>query len=359
MFPAVFFLLPLVLSAVIAAAFGAPRLGGEFFVLIAISQTLLLGTVYFSATGLPGQARTGASLLQHARYGFFGLLWGSSMPGLVFLAQAIPSRFEDLDRNRIIVGILLAVATIAGWFRAGVLVRERASRPGIETRKRDHRSSVRNAQDWKRFGALPYLGLRVASIALAMMFGILLFTALLLGNFFRSDLGGNSLGNAHVGMFVVFASFATALQLLNQLRTLRAMPIKTSTLTHWLLFCPLALAICLWLMAQTVFTLLDGSPIHWQNLLATVLGVAFVGLCVPFSLRYGLRSFVVVVMIAVGTSVMISSQFGRISGNHWAWLLVGICVFLAAEWWATYRLLGSPHPWRAGALKWQGMGRRM
>ena len=47
------------------------------------------------------------------------------------------------------------------------------------------------------------------------------------------------------------------------------------------------------------------------------------------------------------------------SGNHRAWSLAGLAVVLLGVWWSTYRLLGTPHPWRAGAMKGLAAGRRM
>ena len=357
-FPVVLFLIALLLSTGIGAAFGARRLTAEFFFLIAICQTLFLGTSYFALTGMPGQPGTGASIWQRVQDTFFGIIWGLSIPATLFLSQAIPRHFADLGRGRIIAGILMAVATVAAWFRADVLVRKRAARPGTGVRKTENLSPARSASQWQRFGAMPYLCLRFGSLALATIMTILLVERFAVGwltshptNFIKSQ----------SGMMVVMTVLITLCNLLAQLRVLRTMPIRTSALTHWLIFYPLGIAMIAWLLAQLAFSRLDGAPVEWQLLRNSVFGVVSMTILLPLMLRFGFRVWTLLPVLMFSTIIASSGHLlvSGFSAIHWGWLLAGITIFLVVLWWISYRLLGTRHPWRANAMKGLMAARRM
>ncbi|MEY3898296.1 MAG: hypothetical protein RLZZ214_3817, partial [Verrucomicrobiota bacterium] len=182
-FPVALFLIPLLLGSLIGAAFGAPHLTAEFLLLTAVSQTLFLGILFFALTGVPGHPRSGATLRQRVIDGVFAIIWGGSMSGIMLLSMATPRHFADLDRGRMIAGILLAVATVAGWFRADTLVRNRAARPGNGVRKTEELSPARNSREWQRFGAMPFLCLRFGSLTLSLIMVILLIERFAMGWF--------------------------------------------------------------------------------------------------------------------------------------------------------------------------------
>lgn len=355
-FSAVFFLAALLLAAAIGTVFHAPRLSAELLLLLAIGQTLLLGMFYFALTGIPGQPRTGATFAQHARDAFFGAIWGLSIPASMFLFQAIPGRFADFGRGQIAAGILLAAGAVIGWFRADVLVRERAARPGSGVRNPGKLPQAASVDRWRRFGALPYLCKHFGTLSLVTMLGILLFNRIWMG-FLQSDpKNGFHFMDSQIGFFVVLSVFMSVTQLLSQLRVLRTLPIRTSTLTHLLFFWPLAVGMMVGLLALAMLSLLDGAPINWKILGYSMFGVGFMELVLPLTLRYGLRPWVVmpVVMLASMGSIFASEM-----GIHWPWPLAGACAFLAVIWWSTYWLLGTPHPWRAGAMRWQVLAKRI
>lgn len=359
--PVALFLIPLLLGALIGAAFDAPHLTTEFLLLAAISQTLCLGVLFFALTGVPGQPRPGATLRQRVVDMVYGIIWGGSMSGIMLFSLATPRHFSDLDRGRIIAGILLAAATIAGWFRADILVRNRAARPGTGVRKTENLSSARSTSEWKRFGAMPFLCLRFGSLTLAIIMAILLFERFALEWFTAGTKHQIISGKSQIGMMVVMTVFMTLCNLLGQLRVLRTVPIQTSSLTHLLVFWPLGLATIAWLLVQLACSRLDGAPIEWHLLGQSLVGAASMTILLPLILRFGLRVWVIlpVMMFASVTSSAGRFLVGGISEIHRGWWLPATGIFLVAVWCISYRLLGTPHPWRANAMKGLMAARRM
>ena len=276
-FPVVLFLIPLLLGALIGASFAAPHLTAEFLLMTAISQTLGLGVLFFTLTGVPGQPRPGATLWQRGVDIVYGMIWGGSMSGIMFLSMATPLHFADFDRGGLIAGLLLAVATVAGWFRADILVRNRTARP--ETAARNP-SPVLRVGEWKRFGAMPFLALRQGSLTLSLIITILLI--------------------------------------------------------QWF-------------------------AIEWHRFGQSLVGAVFMAILLPLTLRFGLKVWIIfpVMMFASLISSAGPFLFGGISEIHSGWWAAASVTVLAAVWWISYRLLGTPHPWRANAMKGLTAARRM
>ncbi|MBC8126418.1 MAG: hypothetical protein H8M99_04625 [Gloeobacteraceae cyanobacterium ES-bin-144] len=360
-FPALLFLVPLLLGALIGAVFGAPFLNAEFLLLIAIGQTLCLGVIFFALTGIPGQPRTNATLWQRTRDLFFGMLWGLSIPAFMFFSLITPHHFADLEKEPIIVGVLLIVATAAGWMRADVLVRERAARSGNGDRKINNILPERNSGEWKRFGAMPYFCLRFGTTTIFMFLAMLLINWIFLTEFASTAKHGASIVKSQSMMFVAMSAFVSFFQLLNQLRVLRAMPIRTSTLTHWLIFWPLGLSTVLAAFVQLIFWLIDRSPINGSWLQDAAFSVGLLTILLPLTLRFGLKLWtMVLMMILFGITTAIiplskSVDLDRYSFGLW----VGFAIILACVWWCSFQLLATSHPWRAGMMKRMTMGERM
>ncbi len=360
-FPVILFLIALLLGAVIGLVFGARYLTTEFFFLTAISQTLFLGVLYFILTGLPGQSKTGASIWQHFKNFVFNLLWGLSLPATIFVALTTPRHFEDLARGQVIAGMLMAVVSIVAWYRAGVLVREQATRPESGVGKAEKRSPTLSAREWQRFGAMPYFCLRFGFLTLALMMAILLIQRFASGWITSSTTSQMGFVKSQIGMMAIMSVFVTLSNLLGQLRALRTMPIRTSALAHWLTFWPLILPMILWLLAHLVLSWLDGTPVEWHLLRNSVLGVVSMGILMPLTLRFGLRVWAILPVMTFAAFIasaghLLVSGFSEI---HWAWLLAGLAPVLIATWCSTYWLLGTPHPWRANAMKGLMAARRM
>lgn len=357
-FPVVLFLIPLLLGAVIGAAFGAPHFTAEFLLLVAISQTLSLGILFFALTGVPGQPRPGATLWQRMVDIIYGLLWGGSMSSIMLFSMATPRHFADLDRGRMIAGILLTVATIAGWFRADTLVRNRATRPGTVVRSP---SPARREREWARFGAMPFLGLRFGSLILSLIMAILLIQWFAMGWFFSGTKHQAMLVKSQIGMMSVMSVFMMLCNLLGQLRVLRTMPIRTRVLAHWLVFWPLGLAMSVWLLAQTVFSLLNGAPAEWSLFGPSLVGAASMTILLPLTLRFGLKVWAILPVMMFATFISSAGRFimDDFSKIHGGWWVAASVIFLLAIWWSTFLLLGTPHPWRANAMKGLMAARRL
>ena len=322
--------------------------------LVAISQTLTLGILYFALTGMPGQPRTGASLWQRAQDVFFGLIWGLSMPAFIFISMAVPRHFADLDRAQIIAGLLLAVATVAGWFRTDILVRNRAARPGTALR---NPSPVRRVGEWKRFGAMPFLALRQGSLMLSMIMAILLIEWFATEWVISGAKPQTTFVKSQIGLMAMMTGFVVLCNLLGQLRVLRTMPIRTRVLTHWLVFWPLGLAMIVWLMPQLALSLFTDTSIEWHRFGQSLVGAAFMAILLPLALRFGLKLWTILFASVISSAG--SFLFGGISEIHGGWWAAAFVTVLAAVWWISYRLLGTPHPWRANAMKVLTPARRM
>ena len=93
----------------------------------------------------------------------------------------------------------------------------------------------------------------------------------------------------------------------------------------------------------------------------SVLGAGCLTILLPLALRFGWRLWTTIpaMMFAAILSSLAPFLWDGFVKTHWPWLLAGLAVFLLGVWWATYRLLGTPHPWRAGAMKGLAAGRRM
>ena len=360
-FPVALFLIPLLLGALIGAAFGAPLPHRGVLFPNRHQPDLVFGHSPFRAHGSAGATEIGCHIRQRLQDVIFGLIWGGSMPATLFLSQAIPRHFADLDRGRIIAGILLAVATVAGWFRADTLVRNRAARPGTGVRKTENLSPARNAREWKRFGAMPYLCLRFGSLTLALIMVILLIERFAMGWFTSGTKHQIISVKSQIGMMVVMTVFITLCNLLSQLRVLRTMPIRTSALTHLLVFWPLGLATIVWLLAQLAFSLLDGAPIEWHLLGQSLAGAVSMTILLPLTLRFGLKVWAILPVMMFASLISSAGRFllGGFSEIHRGWWVAAFVTFLTAVWWISYRLLGTPYPWRANAMKGLMAARRM
>jgi hypothetical protein len=260
-----------------------------------------------------------------------------------------------------IAAILLGVGTITGWFRADILVRNRTARPGTGSRRSEKLSPAQNERERKRVGAMTFFCLRFGLLALTIIMTILLIQWFAMG-LFNSGLKLLIIsGKSQIGLMTMLTVFMMHCSLLGQLRVLRTVPIKTSALTNWLLFWPLGLAMITWLMAQLLFSLLNGSPIEWNFFGQTMIGAISMAILLPLTLRFGLKVWAIlpVMMFAAIASSAGRFMLGGLSEVPASGWIIGSVVFLVGIWWITYRLLGSHYPWRANAMKGLVAARRM
>ncbi|MEY4570783.1 MAG: hypothetical protein RLZZ398_2222 [Verrucomicrobiota bacterium] len=104
-------------------------------------------------------------------------------------------------------------------------------------------------------------------------------------------------------------------------------------------------------------SLLDGAPIEWHLLGQSLVGAAFMAILLPLALRFGLKLWTILFASVISSAG--SFLFGGISEIHNGWWAATSVTVLATVWWISYRLLGTPHPWRANAMKGLTPARRM
>ena len=92
-------------------------------------------------------------------------------------------------------------------------------------------------------------------------------------------------------LIMIYATLGSYTQCSGQLRLLRTMPLRISTLTHWLVFWPLGLAMMLGLLAQGASLLLDGTLIHWQLLCQVMFSASILTFALPLTLRFGSQTW--------------------------------------------------------------------
>ncbi len=349
-FPLIFFMVALLLSTMIGAAFGASYLTMEFFLLIAISQTLSLGFCFYAMTGFSGPSLKGGTLWLRIQDIFFVVLCYLSLPAVIYLSYAFSRNFTDLNGIKIATLTLLAVASVAGWFRADLLVYGRTFRAKSNRRKAKKESAAQTMKSWNRFGALPYLFARDTWRTLAII--ICFMISLEIIDMWCDPFASNSRPSSEVPNFVIVILAAGMVNndCSKQLRILRTMPLSTSVLTNLLVFWPLGLAIFAWLIAQLFHSSLNVVPIDWKSFSQSLAIVTIVLIQLPLTLRLGQLG----AMIFFGTifaSTMILPVGSWLLGDDSAnspWLFTLTCILLPTIWCSTYRLLGTPHPWRAG-----------
>lgn len=357
--PALAGLVILGISAVIAVGFHAPfwNLGG--FAIIAFTQTVILGMLLFMLTGFPAQAGPGDSVGRRIGNACFGVVWGFSYPAIIFFSQDIPRKWAEVSPPHIAVGLLLGAATVAGFLRVDQLVIRRMARAGTGIPRRVKTGMQPGACGG--FGALPYLLLRSGTFLLAMVVLMLAFNWVFLTLLRVSSRSTPS--TVSITFFIPFISLFTAQYLSSQLRVLRTLPLGRDALTHLLVLWPLVLvAISLaagGLINRVFFGTPFGTGANWIIPLTTAI---LTGLMLPLILRFGMRYWTIFAIIF--PAMFISSLLGgplmklqdpALLGG----LLVAALAVLAAEWITCFHLLASPHPWRAGALKWPGQNRQL
>ena len=76
--PIVLFFLILAVGSLLSLMAGGKLVSLERFIILAVTQTGMIGTAYFALTGMPVQPAPGGGFAQGLSNAFFGLLWGFS-----------------------------------------------------------------------------------------------------------------------------------------------------------------------------------------------------------------------------------------------------------------------------------------
>ncbi len=321
----------------------------------ATTQTLLLGTIFFALTGVRTRSAENRSVAFQVRATIFGMIWGLSLPGAVLITVQLPARFSEMSSVYWVIWVAMALATVAGWFRAETLVRlnlERSADFGGGSRV--PRRKV--LKEVCRFG-----GLRYQMVYFGGRFGGfgLLFLGCTAGFLFlQSGFSGRGWKGIDGVFFtaVPFLVITLAITLASQFRLLRTLPISRRTLSVYVILWPLAFSLSFVLVAVVAARALSSEFIAWPDLFAGLVCALVAFGSVPLLLRFGFGiPFFLTIVMLTGLS---GGLFGAGDDFHFSqgWTkgaFVGIAFLggFCLSWWLTYYLIGSRYPWRAGALR--------
>ena len=351
-FPTLAGLVIVCLGAVAAAWFDAPYLTATRFLAIVVSETLLLGTLFYALTGIPAQQAGSVSPGQRVINGFFTILWGLCYFAVFYFPREFPVNAKDIGPFQWTLLILMTGATVAGWFQAPSMVIKRAGRAAPGKPANTELSGTLNTRQWEGFGGIPFFLSRFGRTqAIAIVSMISIFWIFL--TFAGMMKGGRS--QPPVGMFISFSCYFAIIVTLPQLRSLRSMPLSRTHLTHVMVFWPVltATAAGFFMSVASALILHGPSPAaSWISVIPTAVIATGV---LPLLLRFGMRVWAasIAMMLPAIAGVLINEPFRKTlaQADTMVWLAVGCCVFLAIIWKMSYHLLGSPHPWRANAFK--------
>ena len=361
-FPALIFFVALVIGAVLAKLSGIDQnLSWERFCIMALVQTLLLGVMFLALTGFHTGIQPAMTWQDRIRNYAASTLWGLSIPGAFILTNFLPSDFSGVNRGHLVAGGLMLIATVAGWFRAEVLVRNRTRRQGTggipRTLPRRGDQPNRDKKSWTGFGGLPWFvfkfGRHIGLIALAILF----FNWLGI-EWFNRTVGSsrNYPRNFGQAAFVIpVLALVFSFSILNLLRSLRAMPISLIQLTNLLVFASLILGMAFQILTAGIYFLLFGEFPELLTVVAGLTSCSVVLLALPVFLKFGFRLWA---FVAICVIVPMSMIFGtpsdyriwRVLSEDGKLLLCGIVFVFAAStsWILSHQLLKKSRPWRAG-----------
>ena len=302
------------------------------FTLYNLGNLLVIGVMYFVLTGLPAAQQQGATPLVHAKAGLFGFLWGGGFTGMYFFAMWGKAS-SPLGQLLIAIAVILSVW---GWFRADLLVQERAGfrlavQKGGET-KDDSRCAEGGG------GLLFLMQLLVARMILTGFFVMCVFGVIFglkapyfvshmdsqLREQFSSILVGNPIFFPMVGMIIATLFLPVCMQT----RFLRTLPCSASRLAAFMILTPLFGLLTIF----AVTGLLLAAALH-QPLLSVlealpVLPCALLIFLVPLVvwIGWGVVSYISFVVLMLG-SIMVAG-IGQI--HHWFQLAPSISLALSA-----------------------------
>jgi hypothetical protein len=359
-FPVVFFLGAVLLGVILAGIFGRGQLMMEKVAILALFQSLFLGVIFFALSGMPSQPGGRKTMSEKVSNAFFGLIWGFSIPALMFFTQVFPKSFADLSGAHVFAAILMTAAAVVGWFRADELVRRRSSKSESSGKISKLSGDKGSVGTWRRYGGMRFFAAKSCSFSFAMT-TILFFVSTL--TYRLVSKGGSAEGGPQMGMFVTMVVLIAVLQAVSQLRLLRSLPISRTALASWLVFGPLVLAVFVNLLNQSLGMVSFGTEFKWRAVVAGVFSCSIVLLALPVLLRWGLRLWTIipVFFLMSFTNVFTIDRGGvAVGAIDWIpWLAPAVVVSVAVSWVLVYRLLGHSAPWRAGAMKGLMPGRQV
>lgn len=265
----------------------------------------------------------------------------SSLSAMAAQWCCFPRGWEDITTEVALVAMLFAVATIVGWFQSKDLIVRRFGNLNAALRLRKS-SGSEVAISSQGFGGIGYLLLRRA-IKQALISIVVIVCISWIWKLTDAPSRSYDMLYVYIAILVGFDMMSW----LPHLRPLRTLPLSRRSLVHLLVFwSPACITIFYAIASRIVFFICGNFAIvwHWDSVfLAAVLPT----LLLPLFLRFGFEWWTMMTFMPLFILPVLLSDF------HAGWLLVlvaGVAV-LAFVWTLTYRLLGSAHPWRAGAFK--------
>ncbi len=368
-FPVLLFLGVLLLSALVPVVF-EPGAGFPFqqFMVAAFVQTALLGTIFFALTGIP-ITHFPSSPMDWAKQIFFGFLFGLSIPGSMFLVEWLPANWNDVSLAHLLVGLALAAATLAGWLRADVLVRNRIARSkrgGSSIKQGEIDSSSKGRVLWTKSGGTLFFLLHFGRNVGIMGLIILTSNWVLMSIFVRMQGTENAadkyLNQPQTETFVPIVVLILCMQMITQIRALRSLPISRAGLTNLMILATAGFGLMFWAVATAVHAAWSQFPPQWVKLPSTVSSLVILLFCVPVFLRFGYRliSFIFLPVLMIGVQMEKFATLSKVPEGMM--LIIYGCTIVfggAAVWALTYFMLGTKYPWREGVLKGPFQQRRI
>lgn len=363
--PIVLYFVVLLVGVLIGKATGGNKLSLEGFVVLALLQTGMLGMFFFSLTGLQPAPAPGAGFGEKCSNLIFGVLWGFSIPVVMFTPQLQMTSTSQLTSAHFLAWVFLIVVTVAGWFRAETLVARRTVRNAGNVRKA-YAPRVKGAMPWRQYGGLRYFMSVFGSAASLMFIMMLGFTWFGTNYLFGGPSVGHSMDSMQLHMFVAIAGLITVLQVLPMLRFLRTMPKRGRSFTHLMILWPLGLIVFLSIVGYGLHSIVAGQEFVWESygirIARCIAGGTFVLLALPLFLRFGFNIKSVVGMMLF---VSVSNTFEMVIerdlkvAEAQQWLVIGIVLgtVLPVAWFLTHRTLRSEHPWRIKSFRFGAVAR--
>lgn len=376
-FPALWYLLALIVSAVIVAFFGPektviagqPMLTTERFLILTWLQTVTLGTVFFGVTGIQVNGAAQHGWNARLKGAFYGLVGGFTVPFVILVVVHIPMSFADFQTGHWVVAIMLSLVTVLGWTRAEDLVLRRAQfskvsdspNRAVTAGGKTDRASLRAALSG--LGGLPMNLLQFASTVGLFGLAILSINWAAMQQLMGITLGGAAVEldiySGLIGLFMPIFAMIAGLILLSQLRVLKSMPLSRKAIAALLVLWPLCAGLIFGLVATLLHVVWFGGEIPWLTYDSGMLACALLVLIMPVILRFGMGKISFLVILLVLPIIQASQVLQRSYSSSWAaslqtigpWYFLITMTCAGIAWCLCCRLLDSSHPWREGALR--------
>jgi len=304
-------------------------------VIFCLSNFLTFGTMFFALTGLPRAGADYGDLAGRIRGCFFGSLWGLSFTGWLFFQRITVSFISGL-------ALLLAAVcvTILGWFRAELLVRERAMRLATSPVPRTKSATPSRSADG--FGGLAFLAqnifVRMAGMGVAMFAVFAIVLPLINGFSFNSaptDYMGDSFP-IFAFQFLWIMTFQIA-GFTMHVRYLRTMPVSATKLAAMLVVTVLTTMLLTFYAAMLLLSAVFQTPLPGPEKIiqqGILLEIAVATTVVPLFIWRPMEVYTFVIMMLAmggGTFAIFFKQSLTPSISAAASVVIVLGVFVATK----------------------------